>query len=234
MKAIIWDFNGVVIDDEHVHYEAFAEMLAAEGHRLTTEVYYERYLGLDDWGFFRAALRDFRGAAPAEDEVDVLVERKADVYARLLAPDFELIPGAEGLIRATAREAVLAIASGARRREIEVVLERFNLRTCFAAIVSADEVDNGKPDPEGYLAAFAALLREHPELCKDECVVLEDAPAGIRAAHAAGLRCVAVATSRRREELVEAEAVVDTWVGLTPGKLWQLAASLDETQSNPA
>ncbi len=222
MKAVIWDFNGVVIDDEHVHYAAFAELLAAEGHTLTEARYYEHYLGLDDWGFFRTALRDLRGTAPSEEEVDALVERKADVYARLLGPDFELIPGAEALIRATARVARMAIASGARRREIEAVLDRFALRDCFVALVSADEVEHGKPDPEGYRKAFAALQAVEPSLVESECCVIEDAPNGIRAAHAAGLRCLAVATSRTRAELGEADAVVDRLVGLTPEQAWAL------------
>ncbi len=222
MRAVIWDFNGVVIDDEDVHGGAFVRILADLGLELTLERYYERYLGLDDWGFFRAALRDLRGHEPGEAEVDELVERKAEVYAALLGPDFELIPGAEALIRATAAVGPIAIASGARRREIEAVLERFALSECFTAVVSADEVENGKPDPEGYRKAFEALRERHPELRPADCLVVEDAPPGIRAAHAAGMRCVAVATSRSRDELHEADAVVDTLVGCDAGRLWRL------------
>lgn len=222
MRAVIWDFNGVVIDDEDVHGGAFARVLADLGLEFTLERYYERYLGLDDWGFFRAALRDLRGCEPGEAEVDGLVERKAEVYASLLGPDFELIPGAEALIRATAAAGPIAIASGARRREIEAVLERFGLADCFSAVVSADEVENGKPDPEGYRKAFEALRARHPELRPADCLVIEDAPPGIRAAHAAGMRCVAVATSRNRDELREAEAVIDTLVGFDADRLWRL------------
>ena len=225
MRAVIWDFNGVVIDDEHVHGAAFAAVLAEQGLELTLEQYYERYLGLDDWGLFRRALHDLRGRAPDEAEVDALVERKAVAYAARLGPDFALIPGAEALIRATAADGPIAIASGARRKEIEAVLARFGLAACFAAVVSADEVEHGKPDPEGYRKAYAALRAVHGHLEPANCLVIEDAPPGIRAAHAAGLRCIALASSRTHAELAEAEAVIDSLVGLDPQRLWALAGS---------
>lgn len=225
MRAVIWDFNGVVIDDEDIHGGAFAAVLAELGLELSLERYYARYLGLDDRGFFRAALADLRGSAPAADEVDALVERKADAYAALLPADFALIDGAEALIRSTAAAGPIAIASGARRREIEAVLARFDLASCFTAVVSADEVEHGKPDPEGYRKAWQALAAVRAGLAAADCLVIEDAPPGIRAAHAAGMRCVAVATSRTRAELGEAEAVVDTLVGLDAHRLWQLVAA---------
>lgn len=225
MRAVIWDFNGVVIDDEDVHGEAFAAVLAEEGLVLTLEHYYERYLGLDDWGLFRRALSDFRGSEPDEAEVDALVERKAEAYAARLGPDFTLIPGAEALIRATAADGLIAIASGARRREIEAVLERFDLARCFSAVVSADDVEHGKPDPEGYRKAFEGLRAVCPGLQPGDCLVLEDAPPGIRAAHAAGMRCIAVTTSRGRDELQEADAVVDSLVGRDAQQLWQIVGA---------
>lgn len=214
-RLIIFDFNGVIVDDEHLHYRAFAQVLQEDGLTLTEREYFEHYLGLDDRGFFRQALSDKWRRPPAAAEVRALVERKADVYLELLGDDpatLPLFPGVVELVRRSAEHLPLAINSGARRREIELILERAGLRDCFPVVVSADEVEEGKPSPEGYLTALRRVRRE-VEGCRDvqpaQCLVIEDAPHGIAAAHAAGMRCVAVASSRPKSELAAADAVVE-------------------------
>jgi len=198
MKAVIFDFNGVIMDDEHLHCASFIEVFAEDGMTVDEATYYARYLGLDDRGCTEKVLADHGRTA----EVWPIVERKAVIYMRMIADGFRVFDGAPELVRACAARAPIAIASGARRNEIEVVLERADLRACFGAIVSADEMKRGKPDPEGYLAAAAAL-----GIDPAECTVIEDAPNGIEAAHRAGMRCFAVATSRDAAQLGDADRI---------------------------
>lgn len=217
MKAMIWDFNGVIIDDEHIHRVAFDRVLSQLGLRLTEAEYFERYLGLSDWTMLSRSLTDKRGTAPAQDEVDALVKTKGDVYLELIADGFELIDGAPELVRAVAAHVPMAVNSGARRIEVETILERSDLRRYFKAIVTADDVERGKPDPQGYLRA-AELLG----IAAADCVVIEDAPPGIVAAHAAGMKCVAVTTGQSASALSEAELVVAGPAALTAERLLQL------------
>ena len=215
LRAIIFDFNGVLIDDEHQHFLAFQKTLSERGHTLTERDYLQRYLGLDDRACLTTALRDrgddvtAGGAAPtdksASDAGWALVERKAAHYEAELANGMKLMDSAAALVRDCARHLPIAIASGARRREIELVLERAGLASCFQLIVSADDVLHGKPAPDGYLAALAGLRGKHPALQARECLVLEDAPNGVHAAKAAGMHVIAVTSSVSEEVLREAE-----------------------------
>ncbi len=221
LRTVLFDFNGVIIDDEHLHMQAFAEVASEEGLSLTKEDYYGKYLGLDDKGCITAALRD-SGRDPEPVEVTRLIERKAEVYFALLENGMRIFSGAAELVRSLAAELPLAIASGARRREVETVLRRIDLSNCFGAVVTADEIQHGKPDPEGYLTGLELLRQsapEHASIAAEECLVIEDAPPGIRSAHAAGMRCVAVASSRPEAELSEADLVVSSLEGLDLGRL---------------
>jgi sugar-phosphatase len=104
----------------------------------------------------------------------------------------------------------LAINSGALTHEIELLTGRAGIRDCFAAVVAADQVPRGKPDPIGYLTAFDRLRAALPQLADltpSECVVIEDAPRGLQAARAAGMGCVGIATSRPMADLAAADAV---------------------------
>jgi len=212
VRAMIFDFNGVIIDDEHLHFLAFQKTLAERGHAIEEPEYLARYLGLDDRGFFTRALAD-RGEGLAPDAIWALVEKKALHYEAELEGHMRLVDGAVDLVRDAATRVPLAIASGARRREIELVVARAGIAQCFSAIVSADEVARGKPAPDGYLAALALLQKQHPSLDAASCLVVEDAVNGVRAAHAAGMRAVALTSSLDAAALAEADLVVDSLVG---------------------
>lgn len=231
--AVIFDFNGVVVDDEPQHMRAFAQVMARRGITLTEGVYFARYLGLDDRGFFRRVMADHGRPLPDDAQLSALLAEKADAYLREIDGGVALCPGAEQLIRVCAERWPLAVGSGARRHEIVLILERAQLTDCFAAIVSADDVSAGKPDPETYLSALAQLRAvqpepgaqhsEHrgqqPELHAGACVVIEDAPHGIDAAHAAGMRVIAVCGSRTRAELSAADLIVDSLQELGPADI---------------
>lgn len=225
LKAIIFDFNGVVIDDEFLHLKAYQEVMAERGHVFTDEAYYTRYLGQDDWGALGMLYSEFEGVTLEGDALDAVVEHKADVYERLAAGHDLVLSGVPELIVECASKVPLAICSGARRREIEGVLTSADLGRCFTAVVTADEMTNGKPDPEGYLKALGLLAAQIGGLTGADCLVLEDAPHGIEAARASGIgTVVGIASSRTPEELAMADLVVDATGELNFAQLAELAA----------
>lgn len=215
MRATLFDFNGVLVDDEHVHTEAFREVLRPMGITFDDATYAERYLGFDDVGAFRAMLAD-HGHAADDGTIERLVAAKKPAYMRLVDGRFTIFEGAVELVRRRAAGAPVAIVSGALRDEIAFAVARMNLNDVFAAIVAAEDTARCKPDPEGYLLALRALGR-----AADSVVVLEDSLAGIAAARAAGLRCVGVAHSYAVDELVAAgaDAVARTLAEVTDAML---------------
>ena len=195
-RAVLFDFNGVLLDDEPVHFSAYRELLAPRGIRLTRAAYEARYLPLDDHSACARMLAD-AGWPPARRTraiVARLVRAKRRIYRRVLARRGGAISrGATALVRGLAGDCPLAIVSGAARSEIVAALRRARLVDCFAAIVSAESVRRPKPAPDGYRRALrlVAAGRAHG------AVALEDSPLGIRAARRAGLVVIGVATTYR-------------------------------------
>ncbi|MBC8132078.1 MAG: HAD family phosphatase [Deltaproteobacteria bacterium] len=216
--AVLFDFNGVLVDDEPIHYQAFQNVLGAAGRTMHPDVY-RRYLGLDDRGTFVAFLREMGDLIP-DEEIAQWVARKQAVYAALLEHDrrqgrAHLFPGAFDLVHSLHDAGVpLGIVSGARRAEIEASLMGGGLTKCFRVIVAAEDVPACKPDPAGYRLAYERLRAICPGIVSG--VAIEDAPAGIAAARAAGLRCVGVTTSCTPRELVGADRIVHTLREIDP------------------
>lgn len=210
LRAIIFDFDGVVADNEPVHFAMFQRVLAEIGVPLTEREYYADYLGYDDKGCFAAVLAAHGRAAP-EATVDDLVARKARVYIEHIRRHLVIFPGVREFVRDAAGRYRLAIASGALRHEIEFILEQAGIRKEFQHITSSEDVAHGKPDPEGFLHALASLNRgsslAHAGLTAEDCLVIEDSIPGIRAAHAAGMKVLAVANTHTVQDLHEADAV---------------------------
>lgn len=201
--ATLFDFNGVLVDDEHVHLEAFRRVVAPLGIALTDEAYEASYIGFDDVGAFRAMLDD-HGLDASPDRVRALVEEKKPVYlAMARAGALKAFEGAADLVRGRAERGVVGVVSGALRHEIELGLELLGVRDHVAFIVSAEDTAACKPDPEGYLLGVRAM-REKGHA--GPIAALEDSTAGVRAAKAAGLRCVAVLHSSPELALREAGA----------------------------
>ncbi|HXU01701.1 MAG TPA: HAD family phosphatase, partial [Polyangia bacterium] len=156
--AVLFDFNGVLVDDEDVHFEAFRRTLAVYGVTIEHGVY-RRFLGYDDRGTIVALLAHYdRRDALDDDGLARAVGDKQDLYAQLAGRHPRLGFGARALVEALrAAGARLAIVSGARRAEIDAVLDGTALRDCFDTVVAAEDVARGKPDPEGYRLARARL-----------------------------------------------------------------------------
>jgi len=210
--AVVLDFDGVIADSEPLHLRAFQEVLEERGLRLSAEDYYTHFLGFNDEDAV-AAIAAAAGRSFSDAEVAALVAEKAARMTALLASPEVLFPGAEAAVRALARELPLAIASGARRDEIERVLAARNLTGCFAAIVASGETPRSKPAPDPYVRALEllrarGLLPAGPDAAR-RSVAVEDSRWGIESARGAGLRCIAVTTSYPPAALAGADVVVE-------------------------
>ncbi len=218
ISAVIFDFNGVLIDDESVHFALFQEVLAQEGVFITESDYHEKYLGYDDRGCFDAALRD-AGQSADRARLDDLIARKARRYVEAAEEGLVFFPAAAEILRAISARWPVAINSGALRPEIEYALRRLDCRECVAAIVSAEDTDHCKPHPAGYLLALKALRSQFGnDLDAISCLVIEDSTAGIQSARGAGMRAVGVATTYPPDQLRQAGAddVVESLARFTP------------------
>jgi HAD superfamily hydrolase (TIGR01509 family) len=224
IKAVIFDFNGVLVDDEMVHFELFREILAQEGVVVTEREYHEQYMGYDDRGCFAAALGDV-GQSFDDRRLDELIKRKAQRYVEIAEKGLRYFPSASETLAALSARWPIAICSGALRSEIEFALERLGRRDQVAAIIAAEDAHKCKPDPAGYLQALEALrshLRDKQgsagALDAAECLVIEDTLAGIVAAKTAGMWAVGITHSYHSSQLRQsgADVVVHSLETLTP------------------
>ena len=222
MRAVIFDFDGVLVDSEGLHFRAQRDALATAGVVIEKDEYYRHYLAFDDRGAIRIAL-ERHGQPSDRARVEALAQIKARRYGELL-PEVPFFAGARELVRALAHDHPLGVASGALHREIEAILSAGGLRHEFAAIVGADDVRNTKPHPEPYLTAMARLEPGAAGLRPSECLVFEDSVPGIASALAAGMKVVGITNSYPAAKLGAAHRVVDSLEGLTPAELKSLFA----------
>lgn len=219
IRAVLFDFNGVIVDDEPVHLRLFQKVLKEEGVDLAKQDYYAKYLGMDDFDCFAAAAKD-AGKPKAEAKIQEMIARKSKYYDEEMATNTPFVPGVLDFIRALAPTYYLAVVSGALRREIEMMLTRGQVRDAFSAVVAAEDIEHGKPDPEGYDKGMQLLNRDYVAsadlLLPAECLVFEDSIWGIEAATAAGMPAVAVTTSFAPSALPGAKQYIQDFQGLDP------------------
>ena len=208
LRAIVFDFDGVLANSEPLHFTAFRDTLAERHVALTEQEYYASYLGYDDVQFFRTVGSD-RGLSWDAPAVAALVSRKAAVFERLEHDQSILFPGARDVILAASAALPIAIASGARGDEVRRVLARENLSSCFTAIVAAEDTPASKPAPDPYQRALALLTSSRGEaLAAGDCVAIEDSRWGLESARAAGMKTVAVMSSYPASELRSADLII--------------------------
>jgi HAD superfamily hydrolase (TIGR01509 family) len=207
LKAVLFDFNGVIINDESIHERLIEQILLEENLTLKPGEYKQVCLGRSD----RACLQDIlnsRGRIVSEQYLTQLLKKKAELYALELEKleKLPLYPGLDDLIFQVRSRSVcardsrnlnLALVSGAIRKEIELVLNRAKLAEYFPVIVAGDDITTSKPEPDGYLLAVERLNQAYPELNlqPSECLAIEDTPPGIQAAKRAGMQVVGVANT---------------------------------------
>lgn len=223
IRSVLFDFNGVILDDETVHRDLFAEVLRPLGVPLSQEDYETLYLGMDDRGCFSAAWKAERGSSIPSETLEELIREKSGLYEKRMKEGLPLYEGAGELIRSLSSRVPLAIVSGALRPEILHALETGGLLPFFSFIISAEDTPRGKPDPSGYLMAHERLRKTglHPG-GPEEIAVIEDSVQGIEAAKGAGMKTVGVGHTYALSDLALADRVVPHIRDLTPGMVLSL------------
>ncbi|WP_448384536.1 HAD family hydrolase [Desulfosoma sp.] len=228
LKAVIFDFDGVIVDSEPLHYQAFCDVLEPLGLAHSYDVYVERYIGFDDRDAIRAIFQD-TGRPLDADTFERLLRAKEEAFQKIVARGVVPFAGAKELVEELLRAGLpLAIASGAKGDEIRLILQGLGMLHAFSAIVSADDVAAGKPHPETYQRALQALFSRHPALRSNPAtdgsspqgvVVIEDTPTGIQAARSAGLFVVGVGHTYPVSELYQAHWAVPRIADLSVERL---------------
>ncbi|MCX6345062.1 MAG: HAD family phosphatase [Armatimonadetes bacterium] len=201
-KAVLWDVNGVIIDDMRIHFVSYREVLKELGCEVNDEYLLAATVGTPPAEFFAAILPTIENPI----SMDEILDRKRESYLRLIKGKMQSPPGAIELMNDLQRNGFKqAVASGTTRIEVDTILAGCGVRDFFDEIVSCEDVSKGKPDPEAFLKA-AALIGVDPA----RCVVLEDGEFGVRGAKAAGMKTIAVLNTQTRERLAAADIIVES------------------------
>lgn len=210
-EAVIFDFDGVIVDTEPLHYAAFQRVLEPLGMHFTWQEYVETYIGFDDRDAFKHAFF-LKGTTLSREELYRLIQQKAAFFEEVIGSGVSAYPGVLDLLfRLHAQKLPLALCSGALRSDIDPILTMLGISDYFDVIVTADDVAVSKPDPECYQLAFQRLQTAHQNsLSKDKTIAIEDTPAGISSAISAGLMVCAVTNSYPAARLDQATFIADS------------------------
>lgn len=211
-ESVIFDFDGVIVDTEPLHYRAFQHILEPLGLGFTWEKYCEEYMGYDDRDAFIAAHSTAGKFLPPED-LRLLITRKASTFIDIIKAGVQPYPGVVDLItKLKLRKMPLAICSGALRSDIMPILALLGIGDHFDVVITAEDVSKSKPDPESYRLAFAQLKKLYPDTITlpAASVAIEDTPAGIISAHGADLKVIGVTNSYDARQLDMADIVICT------------------------
>ncbi|GLI36418.1 MAG: HAD family phosphatase [Deltaproteobacteria bacterium] len=223
LKAVIFDCDGILVDTEPLHYQAFQVVLAPLGLGHDYDHYMEYYIGFDDRDAFREAFRE-AGRCLDEATLTRLMRAKAEALLEIVSKGVASFPGVSALVEELVKHGVpLAVASGALRHEVLTFMEALGLREAFPLIVAADDVSRSKPDPETYLVALERVREKlgTDSLDPSACIAIEDTPAGIQSAKAAGMYVVGVTNSFPADQLKDADQVVESLDQVSYGKMIQ-------------
>jgi len=209
LRAVIFDFDGVITDSEILHLRSFSQVLGRYGVEITNKEYYKDYLGLTDLDCFKLLNRQGRLGLDAQ-EIENLVKQKNRIFEELAKTEGRIIEGVRDFLQMLGQNNIsMAICSGALLAEIELILEETRLGSFFEVIVSAEQVRKGKPNPEGFLLALQKLNEKNrDEISSRHCIVIEDSHWGLEAAEAAGMHSIAVTNSYDAEQLKLAEKII--------------------------
>jgi beta-phosphoglucomutase-like phosphatase (HAD superfamily) len=224
LEGVIFDFDGVLANSEPLHLRVYQELLAGEGLAFGADEYYADYLGFDDVGAFQAMAR-LKGLRIDDGRLEDLIARKTTIFQALVGASNVLFPGAELCLREMAAACPIAIASGALRHEIELILGAGGLLDLVPVIVAAGDTPKGKPAPDPFALALERLSQNAGRrLAAGRTVAIEDSRWGLESARAVGLTTVALSTSYPAEELGMADLVLPGIDQVTPVGLDRLVA----------
>lgn len=225
LRAVIFDFDGVITDTDVLHFRAFNEVLASYGIKFTLRDYYREWLGLNDLDLFKMLVSKGQLKVDLQD-IDGLIKKKNHLFEELAKTEGRIIDGVRDFLDLLRQNNIaIAIYSGSLLSEIELILEEGRLRDYFEQIVSAEQVKVGKPDPEGFLLALERLNETRKDaIIADQCVVIEDAHWGIEAAKAARMHTVAITNSYDADQLAIADKTIEHLDALSISDLQELCA----------
>jgi len=213
-KAILWDLDGVIVDSGEYHFRAYQWLLGQRGIELTRERFFQTMFGRRNWDILRDALDD-----PDEAEIHEQAARKEEKFRELVRGNIEALPGAKELLQRAHEAGVKqSIVSSTPRANIELIVETLGIGDWLDAIVGEEDSERGKPDPRPFTTAADRLGVPY-----GSCVVIEDAPEGITAGKAAGMRTIGVTTTRDAERLSAADLVV---AGLGDERAWRFVEAV--------
>jgi len=209
IKAILMDFNGIIINDEPLQMQAYKEILQGEDINLTEEEYYSS-LGMDDKTFVEAVYKRAGKEILPEKGIEI-TNAKTAKWREMIDGEIPLFGDVENFVRKMEKDFAVGIVSMARREEIEYILEKIGLRDCFSIIVSSEDVSDCKPNPECYRKGFGLIdavrtRRGGNPIVHEDCLVIEDSPQGIRAGKSAGLKTLGITNTVSADKLREAGA----------------------------
>lgn len=220
IKAILMDWNGVVINDEQIQCEAYREVMRPYGIDLTDEGYYAR-MGMNDRAFVRSVF-DEAGKPIDENELQSVLAAKTERWRESVSNDVPLFDGVENFVKKSSKELALGVVSMAKREEIDHVLDLTGLRPYFSVVLSAEDIATHKPDPECYREGFRQIdlhriAQSHLPMVHADCLVIEDSPQGVQAGKAADLPVLGVTNTVSADVLrtagADATAVrLDDWM----------------------
>ncbi len=216
LEAVIWDMDGVLADTAPHHLLAWRETFVKRGINFT-EADFMRGFGVRN----DAIIKNVLGEAIAEEEIETIAREKEATFRRIIGKDVKPLPGALELVKELHNQGIrMAIASSTVMENIRLIIGSLAIEKCFQAIITGHDVTEGKPSPQVFLLA-AQRLGAKPE----NCIVVEDAVAGVKAAKSAGMHCVAITSTHPREKLAEADLIVASLEKVTVKDLEELVRS---------
>lgn len=201
IRAVIWDMDGVIVDTAPYHFSAWQEAFQKRGTKYTEEDFLRNFGRRND-----AIIRNILGGGISQSELDTISEEKEEDFRKKVRQNIKPLPGAIKLMKLLIEHGFkMALASSAPIKNIKIQTEGLGISDWFQSIISSEDVTEGKPSPQSFLLS-AQRLGANPK----NCVVIEDAVAGVTAAKRAGMRCLAVTNTHPKRNLMEADLVVDT------------------------
>lgn len=220
-RGVIWDMDGVLIDSGDLHYQTWRDALADEADFHLTRTQFDATFGRDNTETLTVLL----GRPPTPEELVRIAGRKERHYRELAPAHIRPLPGAMELVEALAGAGWRqAVGTSAPRENLELIVSLLGIGGWLAAQVCVDDVPRGKPDP-----ALFVMAAERMGVPPGRCVVVEDSPAGVAAARAGGMACLALTTTHPASELLDADRVAEGLAGMTVGEL----EAMLETQGTP-
>jgi beta-phosphoglucomutase len=215
LNAVIFDFDGIIVDSEPMHFRAFNTILEPLGLGFSWEDYCSLYIGYDDRDAFREAFQA-HGKKTCAQDLKKMIAEKAKVFQQLVDDgEARPLPGAIELIESIPVRLPIALCSGALREDIDPIIGNLGIAKAFSVIVTAEDTKKSKPDPAPYRMTCEKLGLKDPSTA----IAIEDTPLGIVSAKRAGLKVLAVTNSYDREYLLEADAVTDSLENITRSSL---------------